>query len=211
MINVPLIEVQDLHVRFGAQAAPTLKGISFELQAGECLALVGESGSGKSVTSRTLAGLTGANAIIQARRLAFAGRDLRQFDERSWRQVRGAQIGFVMQDALGSLDPLRPVGKEIVDLNNRGVMAARSGDLEGAVKLLIQAAEQVPNLQFLVNAAKAIYTLMDQKGWDAELAARALDYLQRAQRKDRKSPKVASARHLYVTVAKKYGITTDNA
>ena len=37
------------------------------------------------------------------------------------------------------------------------------------------------------------------------------DYLQRAQRKDRKSPKVASARHLYVTVAKKYGITTDNA
>lgn len=115
MINVPLIEVQDLHVRFGAQAAPTLKGISFELQAGECLALVGESGSGKSVTSRTLAGLTGANAIIQARRLAFAGRDLRQFDERSWRQVRGAQIGFVMQDALGSLDPLRPVGKEIAE------------------------------------------------------------------------------------------------
>ncbi len=115
MSNVPLIEVQDLHVRFGAQAAPTLKGISFELQAGECLALVGESGSGKSVTSRTLAGLTGANAIIQARRLAFAGRDLRQFDERSWRQVRGAQIGFVMQDALGSLDPLRPVGKEIAE------------------------------------------------------------------------------------------------
>ena len=50
-----------------------------------------------------------------------------------------------------------------------------------------------------------------RKGRDAELAARALDYLQRAQRKDRKSPKVASARHLYVTVAKKYGITTDNA
>ena len=37
----------------------------------------------------------------------------------------------------------------------------------------------MPNLQFLVNAAKAIYTLMDQKGWDADLAARALDYLQR--------------------------------
>lgn len=89
-------------------------------------------------------------------------------------------------------------------------MAARSGDLEGAVQLLIQAVEQVPNLQFLVNAAKAIYALMDKNGWDAELAARALDYLQRAQRKDRKSAKVASARELYVTVAKKYGITTDN-
>lgn len=105
---------------------------------------------------------------------------------------------------------LDQVGKQIIDLNNKGVMAARSGDLEGAVQLLIQAAEQVPNLQFLVNAAKAIFTLMDKKGWDADLGARAVDYLQRAQRKDRKSAKVASARELYVTVAKKYGIATDN-
>jgi tetratricopeptide (TPR) repeat protein len=106
---------------------------------------------------------------------------------------------------------LDQVGKEIVELNNKGVLAARSGDLEGAVRLLIQAAEQVPNLQFLVNAAKAIFTLLDKKGWDAELAARALDYLQRAQRKDRKSAKVASARELYVSVAKKYGVKSDNA
>ena len=69
----------------------------------------------------------------------------------------------------------------------------------------------MPNLQFLVNAAKAIFTLMDKKGWDNELAGRALDYLQRAQRKDRKSAKVASARELYVSVAKKYGIKTDHA
>ncbi|WP_460423113.1 dipeptide ABC transporter ATP-binding protein [Pseudomonas sp. ZL2] len=110
----PLIEVSDLQVRFG-QGAPVLKGISFTVQQGECLALVGESGSGKSVTSRTLAGLTGAHAQVQASRLAFAGQDLRQFDERAWRRVRGAQIGFVMQDALGSLDPLRPVGKEIAE------------------------------------------------------------------------------------------------
>ena len=105
---------------------------------------------------------------------------------------------------------LDQVGREIVELNNRGVIAARNGDLEGAVRLLIQAAEQVPNLQFLVNAAKAIFTLLDQKGWDAELAGRAVDYLQRAQRKDRKSPKVASARQLYVTVARKYGIATED-
>jgi len=106
---------------------------------------------------------------------------------------------------------LDEVGQEIIALNNKGVMAARSGDLEGAVQLLIQAAEQVPNLQFLVNAAKAIYALMDKKGWDTELAARAQDYLQRAQRKDRKSAKVASAREQYVAVAKKYGITIANA
>lgn len=104
---------------------------------------------------------------------------------------------------------LDQVGKQIVELNNRGVMAARHGDLQGAVDLLMQAAEQVPNLQFLVNAAKAIYTLMDKNGWDANLAARARDYLERAQRKDRKSPKVASARALYVSVARKYGVSTE--
>jgi len=104
---------------------------------------------------------------------------------------------------------LDQVGKEIIELNNKGVLAARAGDLEGAVKLLIQAAEQVPNLQFLVNAAKAIYTYMDQKGWDPELAEKGQAYLQRAQRRDRKNPKVASARELYVTVAKKYGILND--
>jgi tetratricopeptide (TPR) repeat protein len=104
---------------------------------------------------------------------------------------------------------LEQVGKEIVDLNNKGVMAAREGDLEGAVAFLDQAVEQMPNLQFLVNAAKAICALMDKKGWNEDLAARARDYLQRAQRKDRKSPKVASARESYVMVARKFGIAAE--
>ncbi|MBS1190626.1 MAG: Response regulator receiver:Tetratricopeptide 4 [Rhodocyclaceae bacterium] len=98
---------------------------------------------------------------------------------------------------------LEQVSAEIVELNNRGVLAARAGDLEGSVELLGQAADQVPNLQFLVNAAKAIFTLLDRKGWEGDLAERGLRYLQRAQQKDRNSPKVASARELYAEVAKR--------
>lgn len=100
---------------------------------------------------------------------------------------------------------LDQVSNEIVELNNRGVMAARAGDLEGSVQLLIQAADQVPSLQFLTNACKAIFTLLDRKGWDAALAKRGLDYLARAEAKDRGSPKVASARDLYTTVARRHG------
>lgn len=101
---------------------------------------------------------------------------------------------------------LAKVGKEIVELNNRGVLAARGGDLEASVQMLIETAERVPNLQFLVNASKAIFTLLDRKGWNEELSQRGVRYLQMAQEKEGRSPKVISARELYHQVARKYGI-----
>ena len=101
---------------------------------------------------------------------------------------------------------LAQVGREIVELNNRGVLAARSGDLVNSVQMLIEAVERVPNLQFLVNASKAIFTLLDRKGWNEDLAQRGIRYLQMAQAKDMRNPKVISARELYQQVARKYGI-----
>ncbi|HYQ51360.1 MAG TPA: ATP-binding cassette domain-containing protein, partial [Pseudomonas sp.] len=109
--NGPLVDIRDLRVSF--DGVPVVQGVSLQLHAGQCLALVGESGSGKSVTARTLVGLTGQGAQVQAQRLAFAGRDLLGVDEATWQRLRGGHIGFVMQDALGSLDPLRRVGAEI--------------------------------------------------------------------------------------------------
>lgn len=70
----------------------------------------------------------------------------------------------------------------------------------------MEAAERVPNLQFLVNASKAIFTLLERKGWDGDLAANGLRYLELAQKKDERSAKVISARELYHRVARKYGI-----
>ncbi|MCL2886803.1 MAG: response regulator [Betaproteobacteria bacterium] len=105
---------------------------------------------------------------------------------------------------------LEQIRHEIIEINNRGVLAARAGDFAASVQLLIQAAEQVPNLQFLVNAAKAIYTLMERDGWDPDLAALAYGYLMRARQKDPKSPKVASALEHYGVVARKYGMAADN-
>ncbi|WP_313431117.1 ABC transporter ATP-binding protein [Pseudomonas sp.] len=107
----PLVDIRDLRVSFNG--VPVVHGVDLQLHAGQCLALVGESGSGKSVMARTLVGLTGAGAQVQAKRLAFAGQDLRRLGETDWQRLRGGRIGFVMQDALGSLDPLRRVGAEI--------------------------------------------------------------------------------------------------
>ena len=104
-------------------------------------------------------------------------------------------------------DLLAQVGREIVELNNRGVLAARSGDIQGSVQLLAEAADRVPNLQFLINATKAIFTLLDVKGWDANLAARGVRYLELAQAKDIRDQRVISAREFYQRVARKYGVS----
>ena len=111
-----LLDVANLRVRFGSPNAPAVvDGVDFTLARGECLALVGESGSGKSVTSRTLVGLTGDRSFVTFDRLHFDGEDVSGFSPRTWRRVRGGRIGFVMQDALSSLDALRPIGHEVAE------------------------------------------------------------------------------------------------
>lgn len=109
----PILRVSDLNVSFGGNNV--VEGVSFTVNAGECLALVGESGSGKSVTARSLIGLAGHGSQVRAETLDVAGHDARNLSQRRWRSVRGKQVGFILQDALTSLDPLRTVGKEIDD------------------------------------------------------------------------------------------------
>lgn len=105
---------------------------------------------------------------------------------------------------------LESVSSEIVRINNQGVRVAREGDLDGAVALLSDAAERMPNLKFLVNAANAIFTLLDRRGWQNEQAEAGLRYLIRAQRKDARNPKVVAAGEFMQGVAHKYGISVGN-
>jgi peptide/nickel transport system ATP-binding protein len=113
----PLLSVRALAVRFTGPdgEVEAVRGVDLDLPGGHCLAVVGESGSGKSVTARALVGLTGRTAGVTAERLLLDGQDLLGLSQRQWRQVRGARIGFVPQDALSSLDPLRRVGEEVAE------------------------------------------------------------------------------------------------
>ncbi|WFU23465.1 ABC transporter ATP-binding protein [Bradyrhizobium sp. CB1717] len=134
-----LLTVDSLRVSFGRGIAENtvVRSISFSLRPGQCLAIVGESGSGKSVTARSLIGLAGRYANVHARQLSFGGTDLIGLSDRAWRRIRGTEIGFVLQDALVSLDPLRRIGKEVGEgLILHGAVSSREELAQRVIALL---------------------------------------------------------------------------
>jgi peptide/nickel transport system ATP-binding protein len=144
-----ILQVEGLRVGFGprGQVNEVVKGISFAVEAGQCLAIVGESGSGKTVTARTLVGLTGDGSQVEAEKIELDGRSLLGLSPRAWRGVRGAEIGFVLQDALVSLDPLRKVGKEIAEplrIHNYGERGRRQ---QRVIELLTEVGVPEPELR----------------------------------------------------------------
>lgn len=108
-----VLEVQGLHVAIAG--TPIVHDVALRVDAGECVALVGASGSGKTVTARAVLGLSAPGSAVRADAFTVAGLDVRAFSDRRWRQVRGSRVGYVGQEALGALDPLRPVGREVAD------------------------------------------------------------------------------------------------
>ncbi len=137
--------VEGLSIEFAGQSV--VRDVSFTLAPGKTLALVGESGSGKSVTARSLIGLAGAGARVTARTLSYGGQDLLALSERGWRGLRGKGIGFVLQDALVSLDPLRPVGKEILEVLKTHGWGDRRSRSERVIELLEKVGVPEPELR----------------------------------------------------------------
>ena len=107
------IRVGGLTVTLGGRTL--VDDVSFAVEPGTILAIVGESGAGKSVAVRTLLGFAPRGAEVSADALDIDGHDCRAAGERHWRDLRGRVIGFVGQDALGALDPLRRVGVEVAE------------------------------------------------------------------------------------------------
>ncbi len=114
--NEPLLTVEDLRVTFPTRTGEVeaVRGVSFTLGR-ERLGIVGESGSGKSQTGRAIMGLTPSHARITARRLAFHGRDLLSMSGSERRDLRGKQVAMILQDPKYSLNPVMPIGRQIIE------------------------------------------------------------------------------------------------
>ena len=108
----PLLRVESLRVTYGDHTV--VDGVSFDLDAGESLALVGGSGSGKTRIALALLGLLDPPACL-AGLIPLGGEDRVVPPEARLNALRGPRIGIVFQDALSSLTPHLTLGAQIAE------------------------------------------------------------------------------------------------
>ena len=112
----PLLQVRDLHVSFGrgAREVKAVRGVSFDIDKGETVALVGESGSGKSVTALSILQLLPYPLAHHPKgSILFRGQELVGARENMLRQIRGNDISMVFQEPMTSLNPLHTIEKQV--------------------------------------------------------------------------------------------------
>ena len=109
-VATPLLEVQNLVVRYGRKGPPAVDDVSFTIARGETLGLVGESGSGKTTIGRAILGLQ----PVTSGRILFEGRDITRLGASQRRALQG-DLRAVFQDPFSSLNPRRPIGEAITE------------------------------------------------------------------------------------------------
>ncbi len=114
----PILSVRGLSAHYDAAGTivPAVRNVSFDLFRGETLALVGESAAGKSSVGLAVLGLLPENATIEAGEVRFEGDVLSPDDVPRLRQVRGAEISVIFQDARAALTPTLPVGEQVAEV-----------------------------------------------------------------------------------------------
>jgi oligopeptide/dipeptide ABC transporter ATP-binding protein len=112
---VSVLVVRDLSVAFRTRRgmARVVNGLSYEVDAGQTVAIVGESGSGKSVSALALLGLLPRNVARVSGSAVFDGQELVGLGEEDLRKVRGAGLGMIFQDPMTSLNPVLTVERQI--------------------------------------------------------------------------------------------------
>ena len=142
MTDAPLLAVRDLAVTFGAgeQAVQAVRGVSFDINRGETLALVGESGSGKSVTALSVLQLLPyPSASHPTGSIRFQGQELVGASTRELLQVRGNRISMIFQEPMTSLNPLHTIERQV----NEVLILHKGLSRDAARKRTLELLEQV--------------------------------------------------------------------
>lgn len=122
-----MLELDDIHVSVGD--LEILRGVTLNVRAGEAVGLVGETGSGKTMTVRAATGLlNGIGARVTSGSVRIDGAELATATDRQWRTVQGKVIALVPQSSMSSLNPLMPIGRQLMETIRRRRNADTSED-----------------------------------------------------------------------------------
>ncbi len=113
-----LLEVKNLSIYYYTLAGIVkgAEGVTFSIDRGEWVTFVGESGSGKSTVAHAVMNLVPSPGKIISGEVIFEGRDLLKLSKEELRAIRGREISMIFQDPMTSLDPLRKVGDQMVEV-----------------------------------------------------------------------------------------------
>jgi len=111
-----VLDVKDLEVSFSSQSGriKVVEKVSFHIAEGEVLGLVGESGCGKSVTAMSLVSLLPSPpSFIEGGSIKLLSDEIINLSAKELQKIRGAQVGFIFQEPMSSLNPLLSVGYQL--------------------------------------------------------------------------------------------------
>ncbi|WP_428641546.1 ABC transporter ATP-binding protein [Roseibium sp.] len=133
----PVLEVQNLALRFRGTPANIVDGVSFAVYPGDTLCIVGESGCGKSVTALSLMGLLPRTlAQVMSGTARFAGQDLLTLPQRAMADLRGNTISMIFQEPMTSLNPAYRIGDQIAEVVLRHKPVTRPQARQRALEML---------------------------------------------------------------------------
>jgi peptide/nickel transport system ATP-binding protein len=134
-----ILRIEDLHIdyRNTRRTGVAVDEISFEIGAGESVALVGESGCGKSTTALSIMKLLPPETKISGT-IEFDGKNLVTAGQTDIEVIRGAKIGMVFQEPMTALNPVHRIGKQIAEVLLRHQNISRSDARSRALDLLRQ-------------------------------------------------------------------------
>jgi len=137
----PELLVKNLKVSFAAlkKELIAVRGISYQLNQGEILALVGESGCGKTVSALSILRLIQEPpGKIVSGEILFAGKDLLKLKKKELQDLRGKDIAMIFQDPMTSLNPVLTIGEQIIETLLRHTSLSRKKAREKSFRLLEQ-------------------------------------------------------------------------
>ena len=143
----PLLEIKNLDVVYTKNKI--IENLNFNINENEIISIVGESGSGKSTLIRAILNIVSNGGFISKGKILFLGENISALSEKEIQKIRGKEIGIIFQDAGGTMNPIKTIGKQFLEyiLTHNKISKKEASEIikENLLKVNLNDTERVMN------------------------------------------------------------------